>query len=172
MPSNFLPTIKSSIFEAIQTTDNQREVYDLLVDPLHEELYRRQTFDFLSELSWGQQLLLATEYMQMHVGQGGFIQFIHNGYIALLPNMIEQMYRLKEVEMGNLLDDVLKIYVLNRDLIESANSVQEFAKLYDELKEFEEIDARYQLLVKPYSNNLIQYAVKNINEFAIITDEE
>lgn len=171
MPSNFLPTIKSSIFEAAQTTDNQKELYELLVDPLHEELYRRQTFDFLSELSWGQQLLLATEYMQMHVGQGGFIQFIHNGYIALLPNMIEQMLQLEAVEMANLLDDVLKIYVLNRDLIENATSVQEFAKLYEELKEFEEIDARYQLHIKPYSNKLLQYALNNISDFAHIQAE-
>ncbi len=171
MPSNFLPTIKTSIWEALQTADNQRELYDMLVDPLHEELYRRQTFDFLSELSWGQQLLLTTEYMQMHVGQGGFIQFIHNGYIALLPNMIEQMHQLKQVDMANLLDDVLKIYVLNRDLIENSSSVQEFAKLYEELKEFEEIDTRYQLLIKPYSNELLQYAINNINEFANLNAE-
>jgi hypothetical protein len=168
MPSNFLPSIKVSVFATIQTADNQKELYDLLVDPLHEELYNRQTFDFLSELSWGQQLILSTDYMQMHVGQGGFIQFIHNGYVSLLPNMIEQMYQLNEAAMANLLDDVLKIYVLNRDLIESATSVQEFAKLYDELKEFEEIDTRYQQLIKPFTINMLQYAANNINEFATI----
>jgi hypothetical protein len=82
--------------------------------------------------------------------------------------MIEQMYQLNEGAMANLLDDVLKIYVLNRDLIESATSVQEFAKLYDELKEFEEIDTRYQQLIKPFTINMLQYAANNINEFATI----
>jgi len=171
MPSNFLPTINEDVFAALQHTENQKDLYDMLVDPLHEELYRRQTFEFLSDLSWGQQLLLTADYMQMHVGQGGFIQFIHNGYIALLPNMIEQLYLLNEEDFAKLLDDVLKIYVLNRELIESATSVQDFAKLYDELKEFEQIDARYQLLIKPFTKKLLHFAANNISEFANIIAE-
>jgi hypothetical protein len=101
----------------------------------------------------------------MQVGQGGFIQFIQNGYIALLPNMIEQLHKLRSVEMAQVLDDVLKVYVLNREQLERTTTVEEFAKLYDEFREFEEIDKRYLLLHEPTTKMLLAYAFEHLNEF-------
>ena len=49
------------------------------------------------------------------VGQGGFIQLIQNGYISLLPPAIEQLIIMGINEMAGVLDDVLKVFVLNRD---------------------------------------------------------
>src|ERR1700748_1325267 len=112
MSSNFLPLVNSEAIKDAITSGNDEQLYDLLVQPLHEELYKRQTFDFLDELSDGQQLLLTYDYLRMQVGQGGFIQFIHNGYVGLLPSMIEQLYKEGADEMARVLDDVLKVYVL------------------------------------------------------------
>ena len=143
MSSNFLPVVdKQLIFNAFEA-GNYDDIYEMLVQPLHEELYKRQNFDFIDELSPGQQLLLAYDYMRTQVGQGGFIQFIQNGYIGLLPNMIEQLYAIGGNEMAKVLDDVLKVYVLNRDILNKSTTVEEFARLYDEFKEFEFIDAEY-----------------------------
>lgn len=142
---------------------DEEQVYDLLVQPLHEELYKRQTFEFLDDLSWGQQLLLTNDYMQ--VGQGGFIQFIENGYVGLLPSMVEQFYKLEAPEMAKVLDDVLKVYVLNRELLDGPKTVEEFAKLYDELKEFEGIDARYHALARQTTKQLLAYAMAHLEEF-------
>lgn len=163
MSSNFLPAVSIDSINNAIATGNDEELYDLLVQPLHEELYRRQTFDFLDDLSWPQQLLLAYDYLHMQVGQGGFIQFLHNGYVGLLPSLIEQLYQLGAGDMAKVLDDALKVYVLNRDMLEGAQSVEEFAKLYDELKEFEGIDERYKHLNPATTKQLLQYAATHLH---------
>lgn len=165
MERKFLPAVNmDAIHNAIATGDDE-QLYDLLVQPLHEELYKRQTFEFLEDLSWPQQLLLTYDYLHMHVGQGGFIQFLHNGYVALLPSLIEQLYQLGAGDMAQVLDDALKVYVLNKDLLEKATSVEEFARLYDELKEFEGIDERYRALNGATTRKMLDYAAAHLNEF-------
>ena len=163
MSSNFLPSVSIDAINNAIATGNDEELYDLLVQPLHDELYKRQTFDFLDDLSWPQQLLLSYDYLHMQVGQGGFIQFLHNGYVGLMPSLIEQLYQLGANEMALVLDDALKVYVLNRELLESAQSVEEFAKLYDELKEFEGIDERYLKLNPSTTKQLLQYAADHLH---------
>ena len=165
MNSKFLPSVDIDALKQAYADGDAEKFYDMLVQPLHEELYKRQTFEFMDDLSWGQQLLLAYDYMHMQVGQGGFIQFIQNGYIALLPSMIEQLHKLRAVEMAQVLDDVLKVYVLNREQLERTTTVEEFAKLYDEFREFEEIDKRYLLLHEPTTKMLLAYAHEHLGEF-------
>ncbi|MES2704788.1 MAG: DUF4375 domain-containing protein [Bacteroidota bacterium] len=167
MKSNFLPSVSITHIKDAQVAGNEDYFYDLLVQPLHEELYRRQTFDFLDELSDGQQLMLTYDYLRTQVLQGGFIQFIHNGYIGLLPSMIEQFMAIGETEMSQVLDDVLKVFVLNRDLLSKATTVQEFALLYDELKEFEGIDERFYKLNKQAITHMLGYASAHLDEFVI-----
>ncbi|NDC40218.1 MAG: DUF4375 domain-containing protein [Chitinophagia bacterium] len=165
MISNFLPAIDKEQVKRAYETGNFDGLYEILVQPLHEELYRRQQFDFIDELSPGQQLLLAYDYLRTQVMQGGFIQFIQNGYIGLLPNMIEQLIAIGDREMYLVLDDVLKVYVLNRDILDKVTTVQEFAQLYDEFKEFEEIDKRYMVLNVPTEKLMLEYAMSHLHEF-------
>lgn len=169
MNSNFLPSVDIQELKNALSSGDDEKFYALLVQPLHEELYKRQTFELLDDLSWGQQLLLASDYLHMHAGQGGFIQFIQNGYISLLPTMIEQLYKLGANDMALVLDDVLKVYVLNREQLEKQTTVEEFARLYDEFKEFEGLDQRYLQLMKETTKLLLQYAASHLNEFVTYT---
>ena len=168
MKSNFLPDVKNDAILIAGQPGKEDELYDLLVQPLHEELYRRQTFDLLDDLSDGQQLLLSYDYVRTQVMQGGFIQFIHNGYIALLPAMIEQLNNIGDAGMAQVLDDVLKVYVLNREILDRAATVQEFASLYEELKEFEGIDERFYKLNVPTQKHMLQYALNHLDEFVTL----
>lgn len=143
----------------------EEELFDLLTQPLHMELYARGTFDFMDELSDGQQLFLAFDYIRMQVGQGGFIQLIQNGYIGLLPPAIEQLIMMGINEMAGVLDDVLKVFVLNREMLTRATSVEEFARLYEEFKEFEEIDERFARLSEKALKEMLRYAVTHTEEF-------
>lgn len=165
MNSNYLPDVNREELNRTYSAGDNEVLYDLLTQPLHEELYRRKTFDFLDDLSDGQQLLLTYDYARMQVGQGGFIQFIQNGYIGLLPSMIEQLYKVGGDQMAQVLDDVLKVFVLNRELLSKPTTVEEFAKLYDELKEFEIIDDRFQKLNEPTIKLMLGYAMTHLNEF-------
>jgi len=166
MVSNFLPVLDRQAVTKAHERGNYDEMYDLLVQPLHEELYKRQDFEFIDELSPGQQLLLAYDYLRTQVGQGGFIQFIQNGYISLLPSMIEQLMRISAGDMAQVLDDVLKVYVLNREQLGRQTTVEEFAALYEEFKEFESLDERYQALNLPTERVMLDYAVTHLDEFS------
>ena len=165
MESNFLPAIDRNAIKQAHENGKYDELYELLVEPLHEELYKRQRFDFIDELSDGQQLLLAYDYLRTQVGQGGFIQFIQNGYVGLLPSMVEQLHAIGGAEMAQVLDDVLKVYVLNSALLSRPTTVEEFAKLYDEFKEFELIDQRYYRLNLPTEKLMLDYAATHADEF-------
>lgn len=165
MKSNFLPIVSESALKEAQASGNDDDLYDLLIQPLHEELYSRKTFDFLDELSDMQQLMLTYDYMRVQVAQGGFIQFISNGYISMLPSMVEQLIMLGATDMAQVLDDVLKVYVLNRDMLSNAESVEQFALLYEELKEFEDIDARFVKLNDATIKQMLGYAQEHLGEF-------
>lgn len=118
--------------------------YELAAEPLHRALYEAQDFGILDQMSVEERLLLSFDYVQMQVGAGGFIQLIQNGYVSLLVPAIEGLQQLGlEPGMISLLDDVLRVYVLNRDALDRDTSVQEFGRLYEEFKEFEILDDRF-----------------------------
>jgi hypothetical protein len=165
MESKFLPAINMDEIRKARASSDDNELYDLLAQPLHEELYRRKTFDFMDDLSDGQQLLLAYDYARMQVGQGGFIQFIQNGYIGMLPPMIAQLMKIGANDMAKVMDDVLKVFVLNKDMLTKSTTVEEFAQLYDELQEFEGIDERFSLLNEPTIKLMLNYAMEHLDEF-------
>src|ERR1700728_1223618 len=99
MAKIFLPKVNFAAIEKAKAARKWDDLYDLLAQPLHAELYKQGSFEFFNSLSAGQQLLLAYDYLRAQVGQGGFIQFIQNGYISLLPDVIEQLYRIHAGDM-------------------------------------------------------------------------
>lgn len=144
MIKDFLPAQSEETLLKMLDNGQVAEAFEAIANPLHEELYRRQTFDFMDELPAIQQLILSFDYIQNQAGQGGFIQLIQNGYISLLVTAIEAFQALNIApDMVQLLDNVLKIYVLNREALDKETSVEEFSKLYDEFKEFEPIDQQF-----------------------------
>ena len=100
--------------------------------------------------------------------QGGFIQFIENGYIGLLPSMPEWLNKTGAPEMAKVIDDVLKVYVLNRELMDKKNTLEEFASLYTELKEFEIIDERFFELNEPTVKNMVDNALLHLDDYATV----
>ena len=165
MVSNFLPAVDKDKINVAYKNAMYDDLYEMLVEPLHEELYKRQTFDFMDDLSPGQQLLLGYDYLRTQVVQGGFIQFIQNGYIGLLPSLIEQLNMVGAFEMSVVLDDVLKVYVLNMEQLGRTTTVEEFARLYEEFKEFEIIDQRYANLNLATEKMMLDYSIAHLSEF-------
>ncbi|RYE24949.1 MAG: DUF4375 domain-containing protein [Sphingobacteriales bacterium] len=168
MSSKFLPHIPSSEYNDKLSSERIFDLYELLSGPLHEEMYKRQDFNFLDDLSQGQQLLISYDYVRMQVQQGGFIQLIQNGYIGLLPDMPEWLAMVGADDMAKVIDDALKVYVLNRELLDKETTVEEFAKLYDELKEFEIIDERFREADAETVLKITDYVKAHIEEFAIV----
>ena len=101
----------------------------------------------MGAMSPTERLILSFDYVQMQVLAGGFIQLIQNGYVELLVPAIEGLQQLELAPgMISLLDDVLRVYVLNRDALDRDTSVEEFGRLYEEYKEFESLDDQFTAL--------------------------
>ena len=165
MLKNGLPMMTDTELAMVLATGSTADIYDFFVQPVHLALYESKSFDVLDGRSNGCKLLVYFDYLRMHVAQGGFIQFIHNGYAGLLPETIALLKSFGIMEMSKLLDDVLKVYVLNFKLFESAHSVSEFAGLYNELQEFEGLDTRFNILSQVTEQVLVEYAGAHVDEF-------
>lgn len=146
MSGYYLPLADRDAFQQVLEAGSDETLFRFLTDPLHEELYRQQSFDFMDMLSEGQQLFLAYDYVCGQVGQGGFIQLLANGYIGLLPDMPLLLERVGATAMAQVIDDVIRVYVLKLNLFTDEMSNEEFARLYEELKEFEILDQRFDEL--------------------------
>src|SRR5690606_16410755 len=113
MKPKFLPHIELDKLKEVQAGRDPNEYYDLLCQPLHEELYRRQDFTFFDELNDMQQMMICYDYIQNHVLQGGFIQLIQNGYVNMLLPMPEWLTMVGDKQMAQLLAEALKAYTDN-----------------------------------------------------------
>jgi hypothetical protein len=165
MNSKFLPKISLSELISLQEENQIEAIFEQLVLPLHEELYKQQDFSFIETLSPGQELLIRYDYVRMQVLQGGFIQLIQNGYVNLLLSMPLMLKQVGAVAMGQLLDDVLKVFSLNYEGLSKETSVEEFAKLYEEYTEFEELDARFAQENAATEKAIVAYALRFPDEF-------
>ncbi len=140
--------VDHSLLQSLIAARSWEPAFEELARPLHEALYHSGTFDVLAEWTPPERLILCLDYIQMQVGQGGFIQLIQNGYISLLVTAIEAAQDLDLLpELQKLFDDVLKVYVLNHDALSRDASPQEFAKLYAEFQEFDPLDAAFSDLL-------------------------
>jgi hypothetical protein len=165
LKSQFLPKISLSELVQLQEKNEIEAIFDKLVLPLHEELYKKQDFTFIETLSPGQELLIRYDYVRMQVLQGGFIQLIQNGYIDLLLAMPQMLTQVGAPEMAQLLDDVLKVFSLNFEGLSKETTVEEFAKLYEEYTEFEELDAKFVQYNPNAEKAIVSYALRFPDEF-------
>lgn len=169
MGSTFLPKITKTLWTQLADAQDQDGLFDLVTQPLHEELYRRQDFQFMDELSPAQQMLLAYDYIQNQALQGGFLQLIQNKYISLLLPAIEGLEETtQDREMILILDDVLKVYVLNLEALSRETTVDEFAALYQEFKEFEILDEKFSRQHHVTMKKITEYIVANPGQFAAL----
>ncbi len=150
---------ETGIREAAAAADFPR-AFELLAEPVHRALYEAQDFSVLQEMSVEERLILSFDYIQMQALSGGFIQLIQNNYVSLLVPAIEGLQQLQlEPEMVLLLDDVLRVYVLNREALDRDTSVEEFGKLYEEFREFETLDDRFTALQPAAIKTIVTYMI-------------
>lgn len=165
MRSSFLPDLSLAALKELRQKGEFAALFEALVMPIHEELYKRQDFTFIETLSPGQELLLRYDYVRMQVIQGGFIQLLQNGYVGLLPPLPEMLSQIGAPEMAKVIDDVLRVFALNNEALSKETTVEEFAKLYEEFKEFEALDAAFEQLNAATEILLVDYALRYPDEF-------
>ena len=168
--TGFFPKVDTESVTANIAADNAEAAFDLLVQPLHEELYRRQTFDFLDELTPGQRVLITFDYVRGQVAHGGFIQLIQNGYTPLLVPLIEGLQAINTgLSLVPVFDDVLKVFVLNKEALSRETTVEEFGRLYAEFKEFDALDSAFTAQSPGVVSELVTYVLQHPAQFLLLT---
>jgi hypothetical protein len=167
--SSYLPVVDTALLDSLYQKPDYEKLFEALVEPLHQELHRRQDFDFMEELSKGQQLILSFDYIRSQVKQGGFIQLIQNQYTSLILPVPDWLTKLQDEAMAQVLDDVLKVYVLNIDALDRETTIEEFAKLYEEFKEFEELETRFNEAYPGTMERIVNYAMSHLPDFVQMT---
>jgi hypothetical protein len=148
------------LVESLASQGQWAEAFEELARPLHEALYHAQTFDMLNELKTTERLILSLDYVQMQVGQGGFIQLIQNGYVSLLLTVIESAQELDIIpDIRKVLDDALKVFVLNNEALTRETTPQEFASLYEEFKEFDILDKAFEQAIHESLQVIVKRAI-------------
>ena len=161
----FLPSIDDDKLNEALSAEHPYHIMELFVEPLHEELYRRQSFDFMEELTEGQQLILCFDYVLMQVKGGGFLQLLHNGYAGLLIDLPEQFHAIDAPDMAELIDKVLQFFVPKKAMIEQEMSVEDFAKLYEQFPEINQLDERFLAIYLDALRKINDYIRHHIQEF-------
>jgi hypothetical protein len=144
------------------TEEKWNEAFEELARPLHEALYKAQTFDMMDSLTTLEQLILSLDYVQAQIGQGGIIQLVQNGYAPLLVTVIESAAALNmSPGVRKSLDDALKVFVLNNEALSRETTPEEFSKLYDEFREFEALDRAFIEELPGLMRDIVLYSIAN-----------
>jgi hypothetical protein len=157
---DYYQSADETLVRSLAASQKWHEAFEELARPLHEALYQEQSFDLLDKLTPLEQLIICLDYVRMQVGQGGLIQLFQNKYTPLLVNVIEAAQTLHLApELSKTLDDALKVYVLNNEALSRETTPEEFAKLYDEYREFEGLDEEFAKELPMSIQQTVLYAI-------------
>lgn len=164
---DFLPRLLPQQKQEALKDPSGAKLYELLTEPLLEELYRQGDFDFLNRINPGQAVFLSYEYVRQQVLAGGFIQCIQNGYVPLIALLAEQLPSLGLSGLADLLDGVLIWYVENREVLEKDGGIPYFAALYDRFPQTQEWDRRFSEGDAETIRQLADFAAARMDQFAL-----
>jgi len=163
------PSIAITAWSEIIANQSDETIIDFAAAPFHEKIYQEQSFDLLDQLNPIQKTLVIHHYLMMHVPSGGFIQFIHNDYVSLIPEFMDGLKVVGDTKMIAILDEVLLAYVKHHAVFVSANTLELFTKLYDQLPEFSELDKRFSDAYPAMNMKLVNYLKVQVQEVLSLT---
>ena len=126
----------------------------------------------LNEFTNDQNALLAYISMDNQVCNGGFIQLIENKYGSYIFDspLTDYLNTWGAVKTAKILEDAKLIYHQKKPILEKEKTLEEFAKLYQEHPDFEELENQYYAEVHSERDIIKQYIQSNIVKFAVVTD--
>ncbi len=163
------PSIAITAWSEIIANQSDETIIDFAAASFHEKIYQEQSFDLLDQLNPIQKTLVIHHYLMMHLLSGGFIQFIHNDYVSLIPEFMEGLKVLGDTKMLAILDAVLVAYVKHHAVFVRANTLELFTKLYDQLPEFSELDKRFSDAYPSMNTKLVNYLREQVQEVLSLT---
>jgi hypothetical protein len=170
MSDAMVPVIEKHELDAVQ--NNAGKYLLLFIEKYFQVLSSDPTGQVQNKFTTEQNILLAFGVMDGEVCNGGFIQLIENGYGSyIFDSPLSDHLRLwGAVQIVSIIDEARSIYHQKKEILEREKTLEEFAKLYLEHKEFEPIEDQFNTVIDPERAIIKQYIKSNISLFAKVAD--
>lgn len=122
------------------------------------------------QMTLEQNVLLAFVDMDNQISNGGFIQLIENGYGKFVFDtpLSAILNDWGAIKTAYILDRARVIYHHKRDILEREKTLEEFAKLYQEHPDFEDLEKEYYAVIDSERFIIKRYIETHIASFAKI----
>jgi hypothetical protein len=124
--------------------------------------------ELATRFSKGQKALYFFWFLDAEVTNGGFIQFYWNGRDMYLPAIIEGLKLIGDKELLDLVYKADKEFEINKKQFEAQRQKDDWDPLYDNLKNFDDYDARYYEIHDETMSLIEQYARQHPDEFGVL----
>lgn len=141
-----------------------------LLEPLSEHIQDKESeLKKGKTLSYGQKALYYWWYVDAQVMNGGFTQFYFNGYGKYVPTIIKGLKHVGDDQMAELVKRSYELYQEESNKIKDARQegLEGLSNLYNEIKDFDELDSEYYDLNAETMNIIENFIRKNPNEFCV-----
>ncbi len=168
MNETFLPSISE---ETIKAVKGDHWAY------LNEILAAFQTAitedaNVQNQMSVAQHSLMAYAAFHSNVAVGGFIQLIQNGYGGyIFDNPFGGVFGSWGATMtASLIERAKPIYEAKKEQLEKETTLEEFAKMYEAIPDFDELDQTYTRVMEEEAALVMSYVRKNLSDFVRVVD--
>ena len=162
VPRNELDLVKNDPYEYIT----------LFTNKYFQIMHSDPTGQVLNKFTNDQNALLAFVIMDGQVCNGGFIQLIENKYGSYIFDspLGEYLNNWGAIKIAKILDEARLIYHQKKAILEKEKTLEEFAKLYQEHPDFEELESQYYIEVDSEKEIIKNHIQSNLSMFAMVTD--
>ena len=167
MNSNLLPVISQQELDAVK--ENPAELITLLVSHYRKAMESDSSGQV--QLTLEQYVLMGFHILDEQASAGGFIQVIENGYGAYIfhSGLSDHLRSWGAIRSASLIDSAGVLFDMKKEILEKEKTLAEFARLYQEHPEFDQLDTEFHAVKDGEKNAVRDHIMKNIERFAIMT---
>jgi alanine-alpha-ketoisovalerate/valine-pyruvate aminotransferase len=159
---------ESKIVEAAE--QGMDEFLKVFTDAYLEAVGGDITAENMATLNGYQHTLLALRFFSEEVNQGGFVQLIQNGYGGyIFDNPVAKALRqMGAAGLSKILYKAKEIFDAHRTELERETTEEEFAAMYVDFEQFDELEEKFFYIEEEETNIIAQYVDENLEDFAEI----
>lgn len=157
---------ETTIIEAaVKGTDEFLKVF---TDAYLEALGGDITAENMGLLNGYQHTLLALRFFSEEVNEGGFVQLIQNGYGGyIFDNPVAKALKLMGATgLSKILYKAKEIYDAHREELERETTDEEFAAMYVDFEQFDELEEKFFYIEEEEIQLIAQYVDEHLEDFA------
>ena len=157
---------ETTIIEAAEKgTDEFLKVF---TDAYLEALGGDITAENMALLNGYQHTLLALRFFSEEVNEGGFVQLIQNGYGGYIFNnpVAKALKQMGAARLSKILYKAKEIYDAHREELERETTEEEFAAMYVDFEQFDELEEKFFYMEEEEIQLIAQYVDEHLEDFA------